>query len=219
MTVECETMQVIIPSVITVIGWFVTAWWALRQVDRAHEKNSVLQKQLVRDSHQRELAKEVIDIYKCIARSGNLLVQSISSFAVNYSFQQGKLMGKFELDSVSLIPKINEAYSSLSEDITRLAMWLNICDGHLPDTKQLRQAIHCYMEIFGSPISENDTEKVSWVGYQGLLVAVSNAEKMNPDAIAEISDQISQDLRRILKQFADGAKIVNRELLTDLHPD
>ena len=209
-----EVMQLVIPSIVTMIGWFIAAWWAIKQVNVAHNRNAELQQQLMRDSHQRELAKELIEVYKCIARSGDALAQAISSFSLNYGFQVNGIIEGVHITASDLIPKVNEAYNSLSQEVTRLDMWLKVCEGHLPDTALLNEAIREYRGIFSIPYEEDESERVRWSGYQGLLVACHDGIKLNPEAVTDASGELVVSLNGILEKFSEGTAVINKELVT-----
>jgi hypothetical protein len=70
---DSELLRLVIQPSITVVGWFVAAFWAVKQINLANRKTLELQKTLMSESHKRSLANELIEIYKDVAPSINKL--------------------------------------------------------------------------------------------------------------------------------------------------
>lgn len=47
-----ELAQILVPSMISIIGWLVTIWWALRQIEISSEKNRQLQHEALQSSEK-----------------------------------------------------------------------------------------------------------------------------------------------------------------------
>jgi|GEM_PF-2660056 len=212
---EIEIIKLVTQPLLTVAGWFVAAWWAIEQVKVAHDNNSKLQRDIIREGHQRDLSKELIEIYKCISRSGHNLKQNIYSFGLNHGFEEG---GDFELDNIyinanNLVAPINDSYNDFSQEIWRLEMWLRVSDEHLPDVSLLKNAISEYKDVFTTIDYETNRDDIHWTKYQGVLVAYASRVKIDHDCLREISNNIADSLNRILESLTDGTALINKALI------
>lgn len=71
-----EPWSLIIPAVLTVVGWFVAAHWTVKQVNLAYLKNRELQTSMLRQSKKDALAKDFLQIYLKIAQTIGDLTQA-----------------------------------------------------------------------------------------------------------------------------------------------
>ena len=106
---DIELLTLIIPPSITIIGWGVAAWWAIRQISLANKKNLELQRILMSESHKRSLASEIIAIYKDIASSIHSLLQSGNSLSMNVSLQEELCEEGIRFDANLLVDPVNSA--------------------------------------------------------------------------------------------------------------
>ena len=207
-----QTIQIVVPSVLTVIGWLVAAWWALEQVKVAHEGNAKLQRQLLNENHRRVVANELIEIYKSLTRAGNNFSQAIFSFSLNHGFEQNGLVDGVTINAGNLVAPVNESYNQMSEEIARLDMWLKVSEGQLPDTSALSRAINDFRLVFSANGNEEDFKHNKWPGYQGLLAAYQSDQDISNDRLSEISSEMSAAIQRVITQLTEGAAVINREL-------
>jgi len=203
-----QLLEASIQPVITVAGWFVAGWWAIRQVNVAHSKNAVLQRELMREGHRAELAKELLEIYKAVARANQDLGQKIFTLSLNYSLERGTS----GISAKALVLPVEEAYDRLSQEIAGLELWLKVVGADLSQGTDLQAAINNYQSVF-SASSKTDTEAgLNWLGYQCLLVDYKRGQSMNDEDFHEVSSHLVRSLKSVLDELTNGAARVKREL-------
>ena len=164
---DSELLRLAIQPSITVVGWFVAAFWAVKQINLANRKTLELQKTLMSESHKRSLANELIEIYKDVAQSINKLKHKGSMLSVNALLEEDPGIEQLKLSAQLLVSPVNEAYEELCGNVFRLDMWIKVSEAHLPVLNKLRDAINHFNEVFSA--LEN-RELPPWAQFQSLLV-------------------------------------------------
>lgn len=209
---ELVVLQVVVPSVLTVIGWLVAAWWALEQVKTAHEGNAKLQRQLLNESHRRAIAFELIEIYKSLTRAGNNLNQAIFSLSLNHSFEQEGFVEDITINAKNLVLPVNEAYNQMAEEIARLDIWLRISKDQIPDVSVLSEAIDDFRLVFSANGNEEDFKHNQWTGYQGILAAYQSGKPISHESLSVVSGNLIEAIHSVTDKLTGGTASINREL-------
>ena len=187
---EFQVLQLVVPSLLTVIGWLIAAWWAIEQVKVAHENNARLQRDLLNESHRREIARELINIYKSTTQNISSLKQATFSFLLNHNLENGVDIDGVKVVAGALIEPINESYSKTAQEFTRLDMWLKVTGEHVPDCTLLHEAISDFRHAF---TLEGEKAKAKgndlWTKYQGFLVVYQSNTKIAEDKLFAISKE------------------------------
>lgn len=212
---ESNIYQIVVQPILTVLGWFVAAFWAIKQVNLAHSKNIKFQQQLIRESHKREIAKEIIDIYKNISRIIESLKQNVLLFSINYKLENNNNVGSsIQVSAQSSIGPVNDIYSELGQEISRLEMWMKICGDHLPDTALLEDGVNEFRKTFSINADYPNIVDIGWVSFQRLLVNYQAGEGLDSKELSQVTSQLCNSLQNMLVLFTDGTERVNHNLIT-----
>lgn len=209
MDINLEIIKLVLPSLLTVIGWLLAAWWAIEQVNLAHEKNIKLQKDLMNESHRRDIARELIAIYKSITQSGNDLRQAMTLFQINHILETDDGVEGVSFNARNLVSPINDAYNKLSQEITRLDMWLKVAGKHLPDPEHLLDAISEFHRVFSFGSGDDGAQQgLLWSRYQSLLAVYQSELEVSDQKFADVATEINASIALIFENLTNGtAKI------------
>lgn len=112
-----ELARVLIPAIVSVLGWLVTIWWALRHVEISSEKNRALQYEMLQSNEQLKIKDSVIVAFVEINKSLSRIERYLQNLRTNIEF---KKQGKNNPALVDIFHSANEAYSELFEGIDTL---------------------------------------------------------------------------------------------------
>lgn len=105
-----ELAQILVPSMISVVGWLVTIWWALRQIEISSEKNRQLQQEALQSSEKIKAIDAVIVAYVNVDKSLHRIERTVHNMKNNINF---KLEGKNNPDLTVIFRESCDAYSEL----------------------------------------------------------------------------------------------------------
>lgn len=208
--IDSDFLRLLIQPLITVLGWFVAALWAVKQLNLANRKTLELQRTLMSESHKRSLANELIEIYKDVAQSINKLKQKGSMLSVNALLQNKPGMEQFNFNAQILVGPVNESYDELSRNVFRLDMWIKVSEEHLPALDNLRTAIIHFNDGFSS---SKACELPPWFQFQSLLVLYQSQARPVHDQISRVWQDIGTALTELLEEMTAGTAEVNKFLI------
>lgn len=209
---DMQVLQLVVPSLLTVIGWLIAAWWAIEQVNTAHEKNAQLQSELLNESHRRDIARELIEIYKSVAQCGNNLRQAMSSFWLNHMLEKSEQVEGVSFNASTLVGPVNDAYNKMAQEITRLEMWMKVAGEHLPNSELLSEAISEFHNAFSFGGDENPEKGKLWTSYQAFLAAYQSKLDVSETRLSDLSKALQGAIGEVIAKMADGTAQINREL-------
>jgi hypothetical protein len=207
---DSELLRLVIQPSITVVGWFVAAFWAVKQINLANRKTLELQKTLMSESHKRSLANELIEIYKDVAQSINRLKHKGSMLSINVLLEKDPSLEQLKLSALLLVAPVNEAYEDLCKNVFRLDMWIKVSEAHLPALNKLRDAINHFNEVFSA--LENRGLPL-WAQFQSLLVFYQARTRPVHDEISRSWKDIMAALTKLLQEMTEGTAEVNKFLI------
>lgn len=211
---EAELLKLIIQPAITVIGWGVAALWAIRQLNLANQKTLELQRTLMRESHKRSLANELIDIYKDIAQSINKLHQSGIMFQVNIIVEEELDNGHNSYSAKNLVAPINAAYNELCRDLFRLSIWMKVSGEHIPKIERLREAEKYFEKHFGIDEAIKNNTTTLWISIQAILnTYLTGGHIRTSDKFGDTWSEFSKHLECLQDMMGEGTAEVNRALI------
>lgn len=82
-----ELARILVPSIVSITGWLVTIWWALRQVDIASKSNRSLQHEMLQSNEKIKVIDSVILAYIDINKSLHKIKRSINNLKTNIEFK------------------------------------------------------------------------------------------------------------------------------------
>lgn len=205
-----DILRLVLQPSITVLGWGIAAWWAVKQVNLANKKNLKLHRLLIRESHKRALANELIEIYKDVARSIHKLQQSGNHLTLNLSLEK-QAIEEINFSAQTLVAPVNKTYNELSQNIFRLEIWLQVSKDHLPEFKNLHEAINLFNEVF-SLSDQHKKKPPPWLRLQYMLVAYQAGKILPKNQDVNAWSEVSKHLSQILKKMTKGTAEVNKAL-------
>lgn len=109
-----ELARVLIPAMVSVVGWFVTIWWALRHIEISSERNRSLQREVLLSSDKIAALDSVIDSFVFINKEIHRIGRSVNNLKLNIEY---RAKGFSNPDLLVLFSESNEAYSALFENL------------------------------------------------------------------------------------------------------
>jgi hypothetical protein len=79
---DFDAWTLIINSLLIITGWFISARWAIKQVNIAHHKNRELQNELLQQAMKDNLYKVFISLYSDIMESINCFMLSMQLVSI-----------------------------------------------------------------------------------------------------------------------------------------
>lgn len=209
---DCELLKILIQSSLTILGWFILVFWGLKQINIASSKNLALQRTLVRESHERGLAIEVINIYKGLMVSLDKLQQAGNHFISNFSLETDDENKIINYSAKNLIEPLNKRYHEACMDIHKLEMWLKISSPILPNAEVIQKALNYFFNDFTS--TKQNKGKCPWVDFQMFLNVYQSDNKLkNNKGLFDSWKKLSTSLMDIEKKLTMAVAEVNGELI------
>lgn len=208
-------LSLIISSVLTIIGWFVAAWWAVKQVNIAHDKNRALQQEILVQAIKDNLYKEFIDLYSDIAESSIGLMYALNMVALNMALDEHKADIKTEstlkFGWIDLFDKVNQGYASFTKDVDRLETWLDATSEFMPNSADLYKIIDAYKKDF--TMADGRATNI-WSILQTTFAGIRVKNEANIKQYQSAMGPVGQSLINIRSQLKKCAKTVQRCLVT-----
>lgn len=208
---DCDLLKILIQTSLTIVGWVVIIVWGLKQINISSAKNLDLQQTIIRENHRRELAKEVINIYKDIIVSFDNFLHAGNRFVSNYNLEHSELKATINFSASGLVEPINDAYNRLCSDIHRLDMWLKISSDSLPHSGSIKEAIDFYITNFTK--SDSESGGSHWLALQTFLVVYQSGKLKNKEGLFEKWNKVRSALIDARNKLIEAVSMVNSELI------
>ena len=205
----CISSNLIQPA-LTIIGWAVMIFWAIKHLDMSAAKNLKIQQDLIQQNHERELAKEIINIYKDLAISLENFLQAGNLFTTNLKLEKSDIKTTLNITASNLVEPINIAYNKVCSDINRLDMWLKIAPS-LPHIDDINKVIQEYKQDFS--ISDKESEKPVWLNFQVTLSIYQAGSLSNTDKLFQEWTEVGKSIFAIRHNLIDAVSSVNIAIL------
>jgi len=108
-----ELSRILVPSIVSIIGWFVTIWWALRQVEISAQRNRNLQHEMLQSNEKIKVIDSVVIAYMELNKSLHKIDSRVNKLKLNIEF---KNEGKSNPDLVYLFHSCGEAHNEMYEN-------------------------------------------------------------------------------------------------------
>ena len=207
MTDDYNLWPLIIPSALTIIGWVVTAIWAIKQVSIAHEKNRELQHEILKQSIKDNLSKEFINLCMDITKSIRYLQETVSFVSLNMTIDEQMNSKQITFGWRASIEKINQAYSVLCRNIDHLEIWLDASNEHIPNANEIYAVINNFKLNFFAPNAS------VWFPFQRALSVIQVKNKPDVKEYRSTAEPVEQSLNSILSSLKETAKTVQKHLI------
>ena len=174
-----ELARVLVPVIISVLGWLVTIWWALRQLEISSDKNRAIQHEILTSNEKTKAIDSVISACININDSIHKIQIAVGNFKTNIEFKE---KGKTNPNFSEIFIDSNLAYSELFSNIEALTLNLARAKQHKVDIDKSVEFINKVDSCFQG--------KSVWYKYQEeASVYLQNTSTQHDDlfsAIAEI---------------------------------
>lgn len=207
---ELVIIQIVVQVGLTILGWFIVAWWAIEQAKIAHINNKELQVNLIKETHKSILRNELLEIYKSIVQSASTLKQQL----LYYYFNNGLSDNDMQFGSSKVNKDINIAYTRFTEEMTRLEMWLKITNQELQHITSILDAQVEYRNTFTAGAIEGEASVGLWVTFQGILIS-NSPKKSDSEVFKKTMQKLDTSLEAIMNSLANGVSEVNQKLIND----
>lgn len=177
-----ELARILIPSIVSILGWLVTIWWALRQVEISSQKNRNLQYEMLQSSERIKVVYSVISTYIEINKSFHKIQRYINNFKANIEL---KKEGKNNPDLASIFHKSGNAYSEMFENIESLKFSLARLPPYGVDNQEGIDFIKKTFECFSG--------KFIWYTYQVKAAEYLQNEEGSIEELFYSIDKISDN--------------------------
>ena len=108
-----ELSRILVPSIVSIIGWLVTIWWALRQVEISAQRNRNLQHEMLQSNEKIKVIDSVVIAYMEMNKSLHKINSLVETLKVNIDFKDE---GKSNPDLVDIFHSCGEAYNEMYEN-------------------------------------------------------------------------------------------------------
>lgn len=195
-----EIASLIVPSLLTLLGWAVGALWAIKQVSLANEKSLGMQRTLMRENRVNALAVDLADKCYFASKSAGSVINEIGVFLVNVGIQEGG-----ETYNVPLIAhhaeNVERAIDNLVSELRDVGSWNDVYGTSVPLSKHLYFEITDFVSYFDKR-TIFDKESPCYLFYELLLNAKLGKIVSLEDALSkrkDISDRISEIQKSLSK--------------------
>jgi hypothetical protein len=195
-------------TLITIIGWFFAAFWAIRQVKYAHQKNIDLQRSLLRQAFKNGIAKQFIDIHlnlcSALLKLRDALADVSNNMRLAERMQNTQVNGNWQ----NLINHITPAYSETGRLFDLLDIWLGAAHPFLSNADRIANIIQEYKSNFTAQTSGLNP----WLSFQGTLMDIQTSGQTDGDRYDEAYLVVEEHIVEILESLKDSARTVQCEL-------
>ncbi len=209
MCLDTKVISDFLPATLTVVGWGVAAWLAIKQINIAHEKNRELQEAQNIRSLRSEIYKQFLPIYMDIFIAANQLNSSMSHTHLNMSLdniidEKRVLFGwKESMDN------IDKAYLEYCKKMELLEIWLPTARDHISKRVDIEQAIKKHKVAF----TVNGGAEAPWAKLQTVMVGMKASGNANTHEFSEAVESIQKELQTIRMHLRSGAEAIQSDLL------
>lgn len=205
--------QFYIQSALTIVGWFIAAFWAIKQVQKSNESNSNLQKLLLQESHRQYLARELNEVYKSSVASLDDFIQSLLFTVISYGKYKNGYLGNNGVEKVSR--SIDALYSSqtqMTEEFCKLDVWLNTIGTSIDLVDDVKLAVKKYNELMVSNVSQMRLEETPWINIHFLLDDIKEKVEVDYVELKELSSTLICELNKVCCGLTDNIGLINIKL-------
>jgi hypothetical protein len=209
--VNTDWLSLVIPSSLTVLGWFFAAFWVIKQVNLAHKKNRELQTAILRQSKKDSLAKDFIRIYLDLAQTINDLSQFLYHTQINMGFE-AKMDGSTKFAWREAFSSIYSSYSTLGRHFDHLRVWLDVYGGQIPNKTQILTVIEKFDTQFTSRTTKKDNHP--WLLLTSSMARIQSKDEPDVELYDERAIEVGKWLEEIRADLKEEAKTVEKHLLS-----
>ncbi|KJR29590.1 MULTISPECIES: hypothetical protein [Vibrio] len=205
--------QFYIQSALTIIGWFIAAFWAVKQVEKSNESNSHLQRLLLQESHRQYLARELNEAYKPAMANIDDFIQSLSFLVIIYGkYKKGYFANNgFEKVKES-IDALYSSQSQMTQDFCKLDVWLNTMGSSIELVGDIRLYVAKYYELMVLNVSEMQSQEALWINIHLLLENIDEKGEVDYAELRELSSNLIVELVKVRGGLSDSIGLINVKL-------
>ncbi|MCK4842681.1 MAG: hypothetical protein KAT04_12495, partial [Methylococcales bacterium] len=202
-----ELARILIPSIVSVFGWLVTIWWALRQVEISSQRNRTLQHEMLQSNEKIKVVDSVILTYIELNKSLHKIQSCVNNLKTNIDF---KSQGKSNPNLGDIFQDSGNAYSEMYENIEALKFNLARLSPYRIDVKESVRFIVRIRECFSG-------ESI-WYSYQEQAAEHLQDEENSYEELFTTIDTVSSNCTELCSSALSVVKklnIPNKALNTD----
>ena len=211
MFVSTEWWSLVVPSSLTVIGWFVAAFWVIKQANLAHTKNRELQAAILRQSKKDSLANDFVHIYLDLAQS----IRDLSHFLYLAQINMGletRMGNSSKFGWREQFNSINSSYSALGRHFDHLRVWLDVYGGQIPNKTGILAVIEKYDSYFTAHTRQKDNHP--WLLLQSAMGRMLIRDKPDTELYDERATDVGKRLEEIQSDLKEEVRTVEKHLLS-----
>lgn len=206
-----EWLSLVIPSSLTVVGWFVAAFWVIKQVNLAHINNRELQTAILKQSKKDSLANDFIHIYLDLVQTISDLSQFLYHAQINMGLEaQMDNATKFGWRKTFI--SINSSYSNLGRHFDHLRVWLDVYGGQIPNKTQILTVIGKYDSQFTTRTRKKDNHP--WLLLTSSMARILSRDEPDVELYDKRATEVGKWLEEIRADLREEAKTVEKHLLS-----
>lgn len=194
-----ELARILVPAMVSVLGWFITIWWAIRQIDISAEKNRKLQYEMIQSNEKIKIMDSVIKAFIDINRSLHKIQASVSNFKTNII---SKREGKNNPDLGKLFEDSGSAYSEMFENVEVLKFNLARLSPYGID---LKKSIDFIVEVHTRFSNKSD-----WLAYQEESSKFFDDEDESWESMVGLLEKVSVNCDELCKLGIATVKLMTR---------
>jgi len=162
-----ELANILVPSIVSIFGWLVTIWWALRQVEISSERNRKLQHEMLTSNEKIKAIDSVTSVFIEINSSIHKIQSSIQNFKTNIEY---KKKGKSNPDLTLIFQDSNTSYSELFINLETLKFNLTRLPAyHIKIDQSVKFITDIYDRFSGDSVWQNyQTESAIYIQNQSI---------------------------------------------------
>jgi len=200
--------SLVVNSALVISGWFISARWAVKQVNIAHDKNRELQNEIMKQAIKDNLYRDFISLYVDIAESINTLVYTLNNVGLNMNCDERQLDKRVVFGWRDLIDKASENYSTLGKQIDKLALLLNASADFLPRSEEINEIVKDFRRNFSA-----ENTKCLWIVFQANIVGIRIENEPDSERYGAVSKPVIEALISLNSKLNESAKIIQRMLV------
>jgi hypothetical protein len=206
---DFDAWTLIINSLLIIAGWFISARWAIKQVNIAHKKNRELQNELLQQAMKDNLYKEFISLYSDIMESINQLFYAINTVGLNMSCDERKPDECVVFGWRDSMSKVNDGYTALGKAVDKLEIWLDASGEFISSSNVVNRLIEDYKHNFTTV-----NKSASWIALQANSAGILKYNRPDSKRYEAASKPVLDALDSLKLQLKESAKLAQRYLFT-----
>lgn len=213
----------LLEPIITVVGWFVGAAWAIRHVNLAHNKARDLQYEVMTKAHEDTLINKTIEILLIVNKSiedfrESCVMLANAALMDMHAKRNAALANRsIEIEYQRYLPEIREAFVNLTADMEHLRVWQNVAPDGLFDSEKSDECLAILKRNF-IEMPEQHKTGTAWLKLQMALVGIEINGSAKVKKFIDAWDPLNKDLQSVQSTLIALVAGAHRKLMATRAP-